>query len=71
MCPKISCLRGGIFTLVAFVNRPIQVIFGIINVHDFIQFDASFFAACVQLTKKGKMVSLQDLQYLTRYDETF
>ena len=52
MCPQIACPRGGIFTLVAFVNHPIQVIFVIINVHDFIQFDAPSFAAFVQLTQK-------------------
>ena len=52
MCPQIAPLRGGIFTLITFVNRPIQVIFVIVNVHDFIQFDASSFAASVQLTQK-------------------
>ena len=48
----MATIRGLIFTLVAFVNCPIQVIFDIINIHDFNQFGASSFAASVQLTKK-------------------
>ena len=63
MCPQIAPLRGGIFTLITFVNRHIQVIFVIVNVHDLIQFDASSFAASVQLTQKRKIISLRHLQY--------
>ena len=48
----LSNKKKKIFTLVTFVNRPIQVIFDIINIHDFNQFGASSFAASVQLTKK-------------------
>ena len=48
----MATIRGLIFTLVAFVNCPIQVIFDIINIHDFNKFGASSFAASVQLTKK-------------------
>ena len=50
----MSPLKGGIFTLVAFVRNPltIQVIFAMINIHHFVQFDASSFAAPVELTQR-------------------
>ena len=73
MSPQMACSRGGIFTLVAFVNRPIQVIFLIINVHGFVQFDASSFAASVQLTQKREIISLtfETFTILTRYNDKF
>ena len=53
------------------MNRPIQVI--CVNVHDFIQFDASSFAASVQLTQKREIISLtfETFTILTRYDDKF
>ena len=47
-------LRGGVFTLVAFVSRPImiRVIFVIISIHHFLQFNVYSFAAFVKLTQK-------------------
>ena len=61
-------MRGGIFTVVAFWNPSVYVIFVLINVHDFIQFDASSFAAFIQLTQIRKIISLRHLQYRIRYD---
>ena len=56
MSPQIFPLGGVIFTQVAFVSFcPItKVIFAMINIHDFPQFDASSFAASVQLAQKRK-----------------
>ena len=51
----MACLRGGIFTLVAFMCRPIiiEVVLATINIHHFFQFDVSSFDAFVQLTQKA------------------
>ena len=54
---QIGRLRGAISTLVAFVGRHIiiKVIFAIINIHNFLQFDASSFASSVKLTQKREI----------------
>ena len=54
MCFQIVRSRGCIITLVAFVSCQliIQAIVALINIHHFIQVDASSFAASVQLTRK-------------------
>ena len=56
MSSQMTCLRGGIFTLVAFVSRPIiiKVISAVTNIHNFLQFDESFLAVFAQLTSKGE-----------------
>ena len=54
----MACVRGGMFTLVAFVSTSspiiINVIFAMINIHTFLQFDTPSFAASVQLIEKEK-----------------
>ena len=57
MSPQTTPPKGSIFTLVAFVRNPltIKVIFAMIIIHHFLQFDASSFAAFVQLTQKRKI----------------
>ena len=64
----MGCLRGGIFTLIAFVSHPI-ISFAMINIHHFLQFDVSSFAASVQLTQKGKMQKLSMLFSVTANDK--
>ena len=57
MLSQIARTRGGIFTLVAFVSRPIliKVIFANINIHHLFQFDATSIAASIQLTEKSEI----------------
>ena len=53
MCPQMAPVRRQIFTLVAFVSSPIiKVIFAMINIHHFPQFDVSSLASYFQLIKK-------------------
>ena len=51
MSPQTAPPKGSLFTLVAFVRNPltIKVIFAMIIIHHFLQFDASSFAASGQL----------------------
>ena len=55
MSPQTAPPKGSIFTLVAFVRNPltIKVIFAMIIIHHFLQFDASSFAASVRPTKNN------------------
>ena len=50
--PQTAPPKGSLFTLVAFVINPltIKVIFAMINIHHFLQFDASSFATSVRPT---------------------
>ena len=54
MSPQTAPPKGSLFTLVAFVRNPltIKVIFAMIIIHHFLQFDASSFATSVRPTIK-------------------
>ena len=56
MWPQITRLRGGIFTLVAFVILPItiKVISAMIKIHQLLHFDVLSSTASIQLTWKRK-----------------
>ena len=66
MCPQITRQRGGIFTVVAFVTLPItiKVIFAMIDIHQFLHFDALSSTAPIQLTQKRK-------NSINEYSKTF
>ena len=65
----MACLRGGIFTLVAFANHHIIVIviFAISNVHHCLQFGSPSFAAPVQLAQKSENLFKLFLQLLQTF----
>ena len=60
MSPQTAPPKGSIFTLVAFVRNPltIKVIFAMIIIHHFLQFDAPSFAASVRPTKNNLIKTL-------------
>ena len=56
MIPHMTPMRGRILTLVAFVSHLIiiKMIFAMIDIHYFLQFDASSLTASIQLTEKSE-----------------